>query len=245
MKDNYLDCAEQILRFKSHRDPLVKRMVITLIPTLAAYDTQTFTEHFLHKSMAHLLTQLEKSNERSFGESTSLKLLQSILISGISVHRHRTHCCRRWERYENLFGSAHGTDQTRASQQRVRFLPQFLSGRALIKTYRKKNIGSEEPIFQCLGMLASAVGPNLTKLLHDQLDLMFACGLSEPLQQALVAIVRQIPPLLKTIQGMIFYLYIWIRNSQWPLRSSPRSSLPYSEWSALQASWCTSIDESK
>lgn len=53
-------------------------------------------------------------------------------------------------------------------------------------------------------MLASAVGPNLTKLLHDQLDLMFACGLSEPLRQALVAIARQIPPLLKTIQGMMY-----------------------------------------
>lgn len=50
-------------------------------------------------------------------------------------------------------------------------------------------------------MLASAVGPNLTKLLHDQLDLMLACGLSEPLVQALVAIAKYIPPLLKTIQG--------------------------------------------
>jgi FKBP12-rapamycin complex-associated protein len=50
-------------------------------------------------------------------------------------------------------------------------------------------------------MLASAVGPNLTKLLHDQLDLFFACGLSEPLRQALMAIARNIPPLLKTIQG--------------------------------------------
>lgn len=51
-------------------------------------------------------------------------------------------------------------------------------------------------------MLAAAVGPNLTKLLHDQLDLMFACGLSEPLRQALVSIASHIPPLLKTIQGM-------------------------------------------
>jgi len=50
-------------------------------------------------------------------------------------------------------------------------------------------------------MLAASVGPNLTKLLHDQLDLMFACGLSEPLHQALVSIARHIPPLLKTIQG--------------------------------------------
>jgi hypothetical protein len=50
-------------------------------------------------------------------------------------------------------------------------------------------------------MLASSVGPNLTKLLHDQLDLIFACGLSEPLRSALVSIARHIPPLLKTIQG--------------------------------------------
>jgi hypothetical protein len=51
-------------------------------------------------------------------------------------------------------------------------------------------------------MLAAAVGPNLTKLLHDQLDLMMACGLSDPLRTALVAIAKHIPPLLKTIQGM-------------------------------------------
>jgi FKBP12-rapamycin complex-associated protein len=56
-------------------------------------------------------------------------------------------------------------------------------------------------MFQCVGMLAAAVGPNLTKLLHDQLDLMFACGLSEPLHHALKDIAKNIPPLLKTIQG--------------------------------------------
>lgn len=71
----------------------------------------------------------------------------------------------------------------------------------------KKNAPSEEPMFQCVGMLASAVGPNLTKLLHDQLDLMFACGLSEPLRQALTAITRHIPPLLKTIQGLLCRLH--------------------------------------
>ena len=65
MKENFLDAAEQILSFKTHREPIVRKMVITLIPTLAVYDTQTFSEHFLHKAMAHLLTQLEKNNERS------------------------------------------------------------------------------------------------------------------------------------------------------------------------------------
>lgn len=73
-------------------------------------------------------------------------------------------------------------------------------------TNRKKNAPSEEPIFQCIGMLASAVGPNLTKLLHDQLELMFSCGLSEPLRTALVAIARHIPPLLKVIQGELWLI---------------------------------------
>jgi len=71
MKEDFLDSAEQILSFRQHRDSLVKKMVITLIPTLAVYDTQTFSEHYLHKAMGHLLTQLEKPNERSFGMSPS------------------------------------------------------------------------------------------------------------------------------------------------------------------------------
>lgn len=71
MKEDFLDSAEQILTFRQHRDSLVKKMVITLIPTLAVYDTQTFSEHYLHKAMGHLLTQLEKPNERSFGTSLS------------------------------------------------------------------------------------------------------------------------------------------------------------------------------
>lgn len=69
MKEDPSDPAEQILSFRQHRDSLVKKMVITLIPTLAVYDTQTFSENYLHKAMGHLLTQLDKPNERSFGMS--------------------------------------------------------------------------------------------------------------------------------------------------------------------------------
>lgn len=66
---------------------------------------------------------------------------------------------------------------------------------------RKKNAPAEEPLFQCIGMLAQAVGQMLTKLLHEQLDLMFAGGLNEPLRQALVAIEEHVKPLRRPIQG--------------------------------------------
>ncbi|KAI0793741.1 atypical/PIKK/FRAP protein kinase [Fomes fomentarius] len=168
MKENFLDAAEQILSFKTHREPIVRKMVITLIPTLAVYDTQTFSEHFLHKAMAHLLTQLEKPNERS--------------VAFIAI----------------------GHVATAVGSEMKPFLESIMSQvKAGLQSRGKKNAAQEEPIFQCVGMLAQAVGPNLTKLLHDQLELMFNCGLSEPLRQALVAIATHIPPLLKTIQDRL------------------------------------------
>ena len=100
---------------------------------------------------------------------------------------------------------------------------------------RKKNAPSEEPIFQCIGMLASAVGPNLTKLLHDQLDLMFAYGLSESLREALVAIARHIPPLLKTIQGEFCCMYIRriILTQLRPFRAPPYYLVQHSQRSVV------------
>lgn len=69
MRENFAETAETILRLRVHKDALVRRAVVTLIPTLAIYDTQTFSEHFLHMCMGHLLTQLSKgqAQDRSQG----------------------------------------------------------------------------------------------------------------------------------------------------------------------------------
>lgn len=69
MKETFGDAAETILRFRTHRDALVRKTVIALVPTLALYDTQSFSEHYMHKAMGHLLEQLQKPSERSFGKS--------------------------------------------------------------------------------------------------------------------------------------------------------------------------------
>jgi hypothetical protein len=66
---------------------------------------------------------------------------------------------------------------------------------------RKKNAPDEKPIFQCIAMLSTALGPALTRYMHDVLDLMFQWGLSEPLRASLTVIAKHIPPLLKPIQG--------------------------------------------
>lgn len=65
MKESYLDTAETIIRLRSHRDPLIRKTIIQLIPTLAVYDNKSFSEHFLHKAMSHLLESLTRPAERS------------------------------------------------------------------------------------------------------------------------------------------------------------------------------------
>jgi FKBP12-rapamycin complex-associated protein len=67
MKDGFQEAAEAVLAFKGNRDPLVRRMVIAMIPTLATYNTQAFKELILHKAMNHLFTQLERPHERDYG----------------------------------------------------------------------------------------------------------------------------------------------------------------------------------
>ncbi|EIW52012.1 atypical/PIKK/FRAP protein kinase [Trametes versicolor FP-101664 SS1] len=179
MKKHFLDAAEQIFSFKTHKDVLVRKTVTTLIPTLAVYDTASFSEHLLHKGIAHLLTQLEKPAERS--------------VAFIAIGHVAT---------------AVGSDMKPFLETIMTHVKQGLSMKG------KKNAPPEEPMFQCVGMLAAAVGPSLTKLLHDQLVHMFSYGLSESLRQALVAIATHVPPLLKIIQERLLDKLSYILSGQ-------------------------------
>jgi FKBP12-rapamycin complex-associated protein len=58
----------------------------------------------------------------------------------------------------------------------------------------------EPAIFQCLGMLSQALGPGVTREMHDALDLIFPWGLSDHLFRLLRVMAEHIPPLLRLIQ---------------------------------------------
>ena len=60
---------------------------------------------------------------------------------------------------------------------------------------------SDSPIFECISMLAIAVGPLLTKYLTDLLDQLFSGSLTEALRQALVDLSHHVPAFLPIIQG--------------------------------------------
>lgn len=68
MRDVFISTAEQTLRYRVHRDPLIRKLVMALIPSFAAYDTQKFSDRYLKQSMEYLLScLLDKSPDRPMG----------------------------------------------------------------------------------------------------------------------------------------------------------------------------------
>lgn len=65
MHERYNDVCEVILRHRDHKDGLIRRTVVSLIPRLAEYNPEEFVQTYLHKCMGHLLGQLKKEKDRS------------------------------------------------------------------------------------------------------------------------------------------------------------------------------------
>lgn len=65
MHERYKSVCETVLRYKDHRDGLIRRTVISLIPVLAEFDDKEFVATNVHKCMPHLLAQLKKDRDRS------------------------------------------------------------------------------------------------------------------------------------------------------------------------------------
>ncbi|GAO47492.1 hypothetical protein G7K_1698-t1 [Saitoella complicata NRRL Y-17804] len=179
MHERYREVCEIVLRYKDHRDALIRRSVISLIPTLAAYNPNEFVASYLHKCMLHLLGLLKKEKDRTAP-------FDAVGRVAIAV------------------GSSMGP-----------YLDAILASiKEGLAMKGKTRATQEAPIFQCISMLATAVGQALTKHIHELLDLMFACGLSEPLRQALVDLAHYIPPLLPTIQERLLNMLSMILSGK-------------------------------
>jgi serine/threonine-protein kinase mTOR len=72
------------MQYKDHRDSLIRRSVIELIPAMATYNHTEFISSYLHKSMVYLLGQLKKDRDRAactfiiFSASCRALLLKSL-----------------------------------------------------------------------------------------------------------------------------------------------------------------------
>lgn len=89
--------------------------------------------------------------------------------------------------------------------------------------YRKEQ---ESAIFKCIILLAEAVGQVLSKhITSEVLDLIFACGLSEELNDCLVNLVRLIPPFQNPIEERLLDVISWtLSGAKFQAPGSPNST---------------------
>ncbi|PWN23279.1 putative TOR1-1-phosphatidylinositol 3-kinase [Microstroma glucosiphilum] len=179
MKSRFHRVCELILRLHRTKDPLIKRTVTSMIPVLANYDPQFFGDTHLYEVMNMLTDQLRKDRDKATKESTT-QIFETI----------------------GLVSAAMGTRMKQYIDSVLACVKDALQSRNNNKQ-RNATTVPEAPVFFCIGHLAAAVGPHLTKYMHELLDLMFACGLSEALVMALERLVRAIPPLLRIVQDRL------------------------------------------
>ncbi|KAI9320096.1 armadillo-type protein [Dichotomocladium elegans] len=168
MNDNYKSVCDIALEKKDSRDQLIRKTVVTIIPTLARFDPVTFAELYLHKCMSYLLGLLRKDRDKRDA---------FIAVGDVAV-----------EVKSNMNPYLEAT---------LICVKESLS----VKGRQRKE--TEASIFKCVAQLAIAVGQALTKHVHDLLDLMFNCGLSESLVEALSKIADRIKPLAPVIQDRL------------------------------------------
>lgn len=177
MRTRFHRACELILRLHKHKEPLIKRTITNLIPVLANYDPQYFADQHLNTVMTVLTDQIRREKDRPTKELIG----QTFEAIG-------------------LVAAAMGANMKQYIDSILACVKEALSSR------NKKSATPEGPVFFCIGYLAAAVGPHLTKYMHELLDLMFACGLSEALVQALERLVRAVPPLLRVVQERLLDL---------------------------------------
>lgn len=64
MAEYYKMICELTLRYRDSKEVVVRKAVITLIPSMATYDSDEFEALYLHRSMAYLLQALAKPTDR-------------------------------------------------------------------------------------------------------------------------------------------------------------------------------------
>ncbi|KAF9116461.1 phosphatidylinositol kinase- protein kinase tor1 [Mortierella sp. AM989] len=176
--DKFRDTCETVLRFKDHRDSLIKRTVMHLLPIMAAYDPSDFMIVYMDKAMGHLLGQIQTDKERKIINDAD----RSVAFRAIGK-----------------LALVAKRDMEEYLDEAIRCIKEDLRAKINSKT----RTAPDPSIFSCISMLAQAVGQTMEIYIPELLDLMLKTGLSEPMCQSLTDISTYIPRSLSGIQGRL------------------------------------------
>lgn len=173
--------------------------MIKLLPFLCSADSYLFAADYLEASLHHLLAILAPPKTAS------------VHASAAGDRAAAFHAIGDIAAILKGFGKTDGkTDKLDAV---VAVIKEGLKKKpATAKGPREDRL--EESILYCLQQLAGAVTNALTKDMHELLDLMFAYGLSDSLQETLIRLGKSIEPLQPEIQERMLDLVAEILSGE-------------------------------
>lgn len=68
MAEYYPAICELTLKYRDAKEAVVRKAVISLLPSMATYDGDEFEASYLERSMTYLLQALAKPTDRDIGE---------------------------------------------------------------------------------------------------------------------------------------------------------------------------------
>ncbi|KAJ2641070.1 phosphatidylinositol kinase- protein kinase tor1, partial [Coemansia sp. RSA 1694] len=185
MQGNFAATSDLALKLKDHRDPVVHKAAITLLSVLARYSPQDFTkpngsgESLMAKSCSYLIN-LARNSERD--RATAFLTLGQIAQA----------CSAEFKPYLESI---------------TRVIKDVLVYRAKLRATASGSAPEADEtapaILQTIAMLATAMGPTLTRYMRDILDLMFTTGLSQALCDSLAVLECEVSQLVPAIQDRL------------------------------------------
>lgn len=202
LRNKFHEVYETTMKYKGNKNIVIRKEIYAIIPVLAAFDPILFTEKYLDSTMIHYLSLLKNMNSHTITSSDKGPIL--ISIGDIAFH----------------VGPDIGP-----------YLDAIVENiRDGLNTKYKLRKEYEQELFYCIGKLACAVPPLLAKHLNkDLLRYMFACPLSDHMQEALMIICDKIPSLEATInEKLLDILCLALSGEKFRPPGSPVPMKPFS-----------------
>ncbi|KAL9940634.1 hypothetical protein V8E36_000122 [Tilletia maclaganii] len=204
MREHLAEACDAIIPLHQSRDVQIRNTVSVLIPQLAQYDPAFFEKRLSGVVNAFIDQVRRDKGNHEIWEQTfkAIGLLASAMGGKMKNHIEIIVACLR----EGLLMRGAGINGAGGSGSGTGALPSnnnnsgSSSNSNSVSNKKNVNAPSEKYIFECIGYLATAVGPHLSLYMQELLNLMFACSLSQELVDALERVVDAIGPLLRIVQ---------------------------------------------
>lgn len=208
LNGKYDEIYQSSMRYRDHKFDVIRKEVYAILPLLAKFDSNIFTDKYLDQTMVHYLTVLKNMNANAANNCDKTAILVSI-----------------------------GDIAFEVGSNIVPYMDPILENlKDGLQTKFKIRKNFEREIFYCIGKLPAAVGPALAKYLNrGLLDLLLSCPLSDYMQQTLLVFNEKIPALEPTINARLLdLLCISLSGEKFKQPGSPTSMKPLSIEKARQ-----------